>query len=349
MPVRLSRRDVIGALSLGSMLGASASVHAATPPRYRIDDLGDLGGPSVRPFALNAQGVVTGVATRLQPDRNGAAFMGTPGALVPMEWRGDNSEGRGINDHGIVAGTDNIHVRGAHGAWVWDGLEKRYLRVRGGPELRSALDINNRGQIVGTANPRYLYVYHQGDVDLCEMPPDAVTVGSVSINAGGMVCGYGAYGLVSQGDRGFVIVDGRLEMLALPDCWSDAATGLNDAGHICGALQRWNKGPRHAYLLRDGELIVLGRLGGQGGSSVASAVNNLGMVVGSSEWSQNGSTVRDLAFLWLDGQMHELNTLADAKSQGWTLQTAVDINDAGQIVGRGRRDGVRRAYLATPL
>jgi probable HAF family extracellular repeat protein len=289
------------------------------------------------------------VATRLQPDRNGAAFMGTPGALVPLEWRGDNSEGRGINDHGIVAGLDNIHTRGAQGAWLWNGTDKRYLRVRGGPKLESATDINNLGQVVGTTETRQYFVYSDGDLALYDYLPGSAYPGALSINSSGVVCGYCAYGLVTQGDRGFVIADGRMSALALPDCWSDAALGINDAGDICGALQQWSKGPRHAYLLRNGEVTLLGRLGGQGESSLATAVNNLGMVVGSSEWSKGGDTFRDLAFLWIDGRLHELNTLADARSQGWTLQTATDINDAGQILGRGRRNGVRRAYLATPL
>ena len=79
------------------------------------------------------------------------------------------------------------------------------------------------------------------------------------------------------------------------------------------------------------------------------AVNNIDMVVGYSEASKGGKRHRRLAFLWADGSMHELNVLADAKSHGWTLQTAVDINDAGQILGKGMLNGVERAYLATPI
>jgi hypothetical protein len=34
---------------------------------------------------------------------------------------------------------------------------------------------------------------------------------------------------------------------------------------------------------------------------------------------------------------------------GWVLQTAESINDSGQIVGYGTRDGNTRAFLLTPV
>ena len=46
--------------------------------------------------------------------------------------------------------------------------------------------------------------------------------------------------------------------------------------------------------------------------------------------------------------MLDLNDLIPPDS-GWLLQRANDINDQGQIVGRGITDGQFRAFLLTPL
>ena len=45
--------------------------------------------------------------------------------------------------------------------------------------------------------------------------------------------------------------------------------------------------------------------------------------------------------------MQDLNNLLPANS-GWVWSRAVDINDAGQIVGDGFKDGQPRAFLLTP-
>ena len=46
--------------------------------------------------------------------------------------------------------------------------------------------------------------------------------------------------------------------------------------------------------------------------------------------------------------MLDLNDLVDLPA-GWTLTYAADINDAGQIVGHGIKNGLKRAYLLTPI
>lgn len=45
--------------------------------------------------------------------------------------------------------------------------------------------------------------------------------------------------------------------------------------------------------------------------------------------------------------MMALKDLLPANS-GWTLDSAIDINDAGQIVGYGEYQARRRAFLLTP-
>ena len=68
-------------------------------------------------------------------------------------------------------------------------------------------------------------------------------------------------------------------------------------------------------------MLDLGTL--NGGYSYAYEINESGQVVGNSN---------NIAFLYEDGVMYDLNTLVDLPS-GWVLRSAEDINENGDIVG----------------
>jgi len=92
----------------------------------------------------------------------------------------------------------------------------------------------------------------------------------------------------------------------------------------------------HAFLF-DGTIHDLGTL--NSGYSYAYAVNASGQVVG---------TTGVGAFLYSGGVMTRLLDLVPAGS-GWShLYEGRDINDAGQITGRGVHNGTLRAFLFTP-
>jgi probable HAF family extracellular repeat protein len=102
-----------------------------------------------------------------------------------------------------------------------------------------------------------------------------------------------------------------------------------------------NAAPR-AFRYRSGRLINLGTLPDYT-RSWAFGINNQGVVIGYCDRDDE----RYRAFIHRDGRMIDLNTLIPADS-GWVLETANDINDRGQIVGRGKHNGIRRAFLLTP-
>ena len=73
-----------------------------------------------------------------------------------------------------------------------------------------------------------------------------------------------------------------------------------------------------------------------GSGKIATAVNDLGQVVG------NG-------FLYTGGQFISLQSLLPAVSSSqWSNLVATGINDSGQIVGQGAYDGQQVAFLMTP-
>jgi probable HAF family extracellular repeat protein len=96
------------------------------------------------------------------------------------------------------------------------------------------------------------------------------------------------------------------------------AWDVNDLGQVVGDA-RTSSGDTHAFFWSGGVMTDLGTLGGN--YSRAYAVNNLGQIVGESSLA-NGEVH---AFLYQNGIMQDLSIGAG---------TAVDINNAGIIIGR---------------
>jgi probable HAF family extracellular repeat protein len=165
-----------------------------------------------------------------------------------------------------------------------------------GPVLPA--DINERGHVVGTI----------GEVD---EPPGATSHAVVWAN--GLVRDLGTLG---------------------SDYTSSSASAINDQGQIIGTSLRpagFEDGQRvydvSCFIWEDGIMRDLGHLGSKATTARdqcdAVAINNRGQIVGSS-LAESGDRH---AFLWENGAMRDLGTLAPGVSQ------AVDINDAGQVVG----------------
>ncbi|PIP81043.1 MAG: hypothetical protein COW84_01960 [Gammaproteobacteria bacterium CG22_combo_CG10-13_8_21_14_all_40_8] len=85
-------------------------------------------------------------------------------------------------------------------------------------------------------------------------------------------------------------------------------------------------------------------------TSIATAINNNGQIVGSSEAQPSSAdrlTKPTHGFLYQDGAMIDLNSQIDC-DLGWVIATADSINDNGQIVGTALLGDALHAYLLTP-
>jgi probable HAF family extracellular repeat protein len=137
------------------------------------------------------------------------------------------------------------------------------------------------------------------------------------------------------------------------------ATALNDKGQVVGAgpLTSDFSAPIHALLWSDPSGNPVGQDLGtlKGGTSlpfssfgfntasVANSINNDGLIAGYA-YTPNGERH---AVIWKDGALVDLNDLVPINA-GWTLSSAVKVNNEGQLVGTGLMDGQEEGFLLTP-
>jgi probable HAF family extracellular repeat protein len=190
---------VVGAYSNGG--GGWTTLHAYTYAGGAVNDLGTLpNGDSSRAFAINNHGDVVGAAANViegAPNFPEDPFLYHNGVMTSLGsfggvWSGATS----INDHGQIVGYSGIDTSPDPGdiyprtAFLYDG---GVLRNLGGllPGYSSiAYDINNLGQIVGSASladgDAHAFLYENGrmvDLNTLVDPASGWTIsGAAAIN-----------------------------------------------------------------------------------------------------------------------------------------------------------------------
>jgi probable HAF family extracellular repeat protein len=321
---------------------------------YSLIELKDLpgGGNQTVPVSINNLGQMAG-AGLLDNTRQGLLW--SSGSLVrlgDLPGGAEHSTAVGINDSGQVAGSS--HSDQGNRAFIWqNGLMTDLGAIPSESEYAQARGINSRGEIVGVSDTsdasielRAVKWSASGAIEVLAEVPESSESAAAAINDYGQIVGAS---WTTAGHRPTLWNGNDVELLnTLPGMPRGEAKAINNASQIVGYSTGGPMSTR-ATMWMDGDTIDLGELAGGSGYSDAYGINDLGQVVGLSSVDPHSPGNGLSAFLWENGTMYDLNDLIDP-SVGWILTEAFDINNSGQIAGRGiRPDGTRGPFMLTPV
>jgi len=297
------------------------------PPRYRLVDLGTLGGPisygsvnSAGGRILNNAGVVSSYADTTEADPNAPDFCFNPDCLVAhaYRWRRGVLDDLGSLAPGATSLVAHINDRG----WgIGQSLTGSIDPLFGAPQTTAVVWTNRRM------------------IPLGYLPGGTESIGT-SINGAGQAVGIALNGVadpfapIPAGFQNRTFLWERGEMVDIgtlggPDTLPGGGCDLQRPNIVVGAsYTSYTPNPSTGvptldpFLWENGIMIDLGNLGGT--MSFEICANNRKEVIGSSNLP--GDQVSH-AFLWRNGHMTDLGTL------GGNVSEAVWINDAGVIAG----------------
>ncbi|RKY17282.1 MAG: hypothetical protein DRQ55_16175, partial [Planctomycetota bacterium] len=270
------------------------------------------------------------------------------------------------NDAGQVLGTDG------NASWVYDIALDAFSPVPGlGTQFVQAVAINASGWVTGNSDtlpgePDHAFLWDGTTVyDLGTLNPPYSSIfysKAYALSDAGWVVGESLVGTVADAwakpFRYHPTLMPTMEALpygAGPYYISGSARAVNEAGNITGWKSTNDDTWGNDFLFDGSDMTSLPKLTGKW-YTIPAGINAQDHVVGwgFGEWVWYpccgnlyvGTILR--ASLNTGGETQHLNGLIDGLS-GWNLTQALDINDAGQIVGVGSVDGHGGAFLLQPI
>lgn len=339
-------------LAAAALLALAVVSAAGAATRYRVTDLGVIPGnpglPAVTATAITAAGAIAGYAqdvagTSFSAFRYGAG--GIQPGLIPAGYDGDYA--LGMNNDGHVVGVARQST-GAFQAYEDDGLNAGLLSPAG-DVYGEARAVNGEGTIAGVTYTSggifHAVTWNYGVATSLHSAFGAATYSEVSgVNAGGIVAGdaddpNGAFHALRY--------DGvTVTSLASPAGYDATfARGLNDVGDVIGEATAADASRALLWPAGTTAATDLGTLSGYSWFSPA-GINNSRTVVGCA----GDAPYQTLHAFLYDGTLHDLNDLMDPSTgAGWTLNSALAVNDSGTIVGWGTLAGARHAFSLAPV
>jgi len=271
----------------------------------------------------------------------------------------------GMNDHGVVVGSVEPAGGGAYQGVKWDpatGLFT-YSGIPAGMEKFFAKDINNAGEVCGTARnglSEFRAVYWEtGRLVMLPQGGDYNFSEGNAINEFGYIGGEGTSAVEGFEHRFGVIWDGRWESVdrtlpssKTPPTWHEFYD-INDSGEVVGGAPPTDDFYSRAvrYDPASNQLINLGKLDGTERSK-ALAVNESHVVVGYCQLASGNADAR--AVYWdAVNVLHDLTPVLPPWPGAYPVRPyrgawARDINDNGVILIEGQAGEHRNIFLYNP-
>jgi probable HAF family extracellular repeat protein len=236
---------------------------------------------------------------------------------------GSWAAGFAINNSGAIAGVFDQSHPYASGGFLYDNGVRDLI----GADSRNATAINATNQVVGDTNDGKIYLYSNGQRQDFSSP-DWRSPRAFGVNDSGQIVGTGGVDPLGY-THAFSYFGGTWTDLGHPDGYGSAglevvASDVNNSGAVVGTYDSFFDPETFEFHLRgflyeNGVAKDIGTLGGA--TTVATAINDLGQIVG---WSASATGMH--AFLYSEGIMHDLGAFSHESY-------AYGINDLGQVVG----------------
>ena len=314
-----------------------AAATASARPGYRFEVLGGPRAMRTWAYAINDLGWVGG-NSRL----NGSSTIATVwNAQAPQRLglvHADISVVHAINNSGMVAGDASQGPFGFR-AFRWQAGVHEILTVNGSDQA-GVYDISETGEIVGfgylTGPSRAVHWSASGEGRLIPLPPNDGSLAN-GINENGVIVGLM---FVAGHERGFLYDHGTTSVLQpLPGHEHSDLYDVNEHGVAVGfsrQVQSFSGGESRAVVMTAQGVSEI-PVGNAPGEYRALRINNRGQIIGMGA---------NAPFLYQDGQFWRFEQLA--LPSGWQYYRVHDLNEWGQIVGRGIAWGAPKGFVLTP-
>ncbi len=294
-------------ISAGVACQAQSSAACQSYSSYKIIAL------PFRPARINSSGLIAGSTEDHQPviwsEKDGLREIELPDAFT-------SAEPQSINEHGAIVGEATAKSSGLPSAFRY--ADGKFSIIS--PDHSKAASINDSGDIAGEDSYR-LFLWHGAKM----LPLGDCCGGAIhAINNSGRIVGQIND---KQGHYSAFLWDSvhAFKSLAPNKASNSTAVSINNAGHIL--VQTFV--PNQVYLLTNNKTLLV-KLSPELASQPL-ALNNCDEVVG----EFGAASDFNHAFLWTQKQgFRDLNRFIDSDAE-WNLESAVDINDRGEIIGFG--------------
>jgi probable HAF family extracellular repeat protein len=379
-----SKRCILKVLIVTAAFVISTAALPVAQAQYSLTDLGVLPGKTESmPAAVNNIGQVAGTSSAGGLLQAAFRFNSNSSTKDPLEDIGKSKTGAisrafGINEVGEIVGDSSFGINDSrtpitHAALFSNGVVRDLGFLKVGGNFSRANDINAFAQVVGFSSPTrdgensraFFWSASTGMIDIGTLGGPYAQANA--INDAGLITGAAeTIDSVSRETHAFLfqpfsITGGArkpMQDLGTLGGSSSVGTSLNATNHVVGYSALSDDQRIHAFFY-DGGMKDLGSLGAktlESDQSFALGINVADQVVGYTFLP--GDTIlpgsrpapQQVAFLYKNGRMIDLNTVIGPLASKYRLLAATAINDKAQIVAVALNNSTKtlHAVLLTP-